>query len=233
MVFFADQMPSWGLTLVNTKTDHQHKIDTEQELYLPLIIWQWPLWCPDEREEENQWHKCSKFFLVEMWKERLHYLWVRLYSLIHWMKIDQTFCREESIVHYYPLTLACSSQLQWKDSLKIYFNPPFLCFSGETHEKASAFLSAEVTRKYLIEFCRVQEQRKRQRETGRETGRLLSLPPVIWLSSRLVRYTKLTSLLPWEVFGMSLMDATWTSPRTEREQRGGRAETEEAYRFQR
>jgi len=54
-----------ALTLVNTKEDHQHKTDTEEALCLPLLSWQRPLWCPDEKEEEKQWPKCSKFLLME------------------------------------------------------------------------------------------------------------------------------------------------------------------------
>lgn len=70
------------------------------------------------------------------------------------MKMDWTFCWEEKVIHYCPLTLACSSQLEWKESLKTYFNLcTFLYFSGETRDKVPVLLPVEVTRKSLIGFC--------------------------------------------------------------------------------
>lgn len=154
---------------------------------------------------------------------------------VHWMKIDQTSCRGESIFHYYPLTLACSSQLQWKDSLKIYFNLRLLfpLFQRRNTWKGACLSDCRGYEKishWILQNARAEEAAKRNRQRNRQVTQSSTRNLAELL---LVRYTKLTSLLTWEVFGMSLTDATWTFTSTEREQRGGRAETEEAYRFQR
>lgn len=94
------------------------------------------------------------------------------------MKKDQTSCREESIIHYYPLTSACSLQLQWKDSLKICFNlrPSFPIFQWRNTRRCLPFCLQRLLENISLTSA---DCKKRQRETRR----LLSPPPVIWLSS--------------------------------------------------
>ena len=121
--------------------------------------------------------------------ERLHYLQVSLYSFkkcLEWKWTGHLAGKRAlfTIAHW-PWIVHHNYNGNTVSKSTLTLDLPFLYFSGETHEKVPAFLPAEVTRKHLIDFCGVQEQRKRRtgRETGRERGRLLSTPPVIWLSS--------------------------------------------------
>lgn len=79
--------------------------------------------------------------------------------------MDQASCRDESIVHYYPSTLLVHHNYNGKTVLKLTstLDLSFLYFSGETHKKVTAFLPAEVTRKYLQD-ARAEEEEKRNRQ---------------------------------------------------------------------
>lgn len=186
MVFFPDQMHHWGTYLGKYKerssAQNRHRegiMSTSDQLAMTSVM----PWWEGGRKSVTQMLQILPDGDVR--RERLHYLWVRLYSLkksLEWKCIRHLAGKKAlfTITHW-PWDVHHYYNGKTVSKFTLTLDPPFLYFSGETHEKVPAFPPAEFTS--LIDFCGVQEQRKRWRETGRERGRLLSPAPVIWLSS--------------------------------------------------
>lgn len=142
---FADQMHHWGSYLGKYKerssAQNRHRtVSTSDQLTMTSVM----LWRETGGKPVTQ--MLQHLHNGGMQGERLCYLQVMLYwfkKSLEW-KWTWTSCTEKlCVIHYCPSVWACTSQLQWKDNLKICFNlrPSFPVFQWRNTWKG-ACLSA-------------------------------------------------------------------------------------------